>query len=83
LQRAQSGHLERVNGAGCDFVTQEGDTPAFPAQGSIFLDFFDPKAGCSMKIRAQISRIERKNQAWVYRIIWDQFPEILSQPSLN
>lgn len=75
-----AGQLDQVTETGC-VVRPSGKNraPAFGSRSPVRLNFLNPKSGEQMNVDAELFGIERISDELIYRIRWNQLPEILEK----
>ncbi len=75
-----SGRIREISENGCELVSSvQTPGPVFPQKTQVLLNLLDEKTGRSVNIQARLTRAQRCEGTWIYRIRWKALPEFLQQ----
>lgn len=72
-----AGRLENVMDGGCELVSLERSAaPKLSIRSNLTLNLLNPKSGESTSVTVQLADALRRDDHWVYRLTWDQIPDL-------
>lgn len=73
-----SGTVTQLTDFGCEITCMVDEGPIFSTEHPVELNILDGKTGASTCVKARLDRITRDGGHWIYRVLWDETPALLS-----